>query len=118
MENGACPVLSNVCDEDENDCESNNEPQIPNVPSLPKPGERQPLLMTSSDVQNAPSKSSSTNNTVPEYADQPRKEITTKLCKNIAKLMGETDEVYQLDQARKDLKCHPKSMKTFWYGCR
>jgi len=91
MENEACPVFSSVCDEDENDCESNNEAQIPNVPFLPKPGERQPLLMTSSDIQNAPSKSSSTSNTVPEYTDQPRKEITTKLCKNIAKLMGETE---------------------------
>lgn len=70
MENEACPVFSSVCDEDENDCESNNEAQIPNVPFLPKPGERQPLLMTSSDIQNAPSKSSSTSNTVPEYTTQ------------------------------------------------
>jgi len=28
MENEACPVFSSVCDEDENDCESNNEAQM------------------------------------------------------------------------------------------
>ena len=35
--------------------------------------------------------------------------ITTKLCKNIVRILGETDDILLLDQARKDMQCHPKS---------
>ena len=37
------------------------------------------------------------------------KEIKTKLCKNIVKIVGETDCLYKLDAARQNLKEHPTS---------
>ena len=37
------------------------------------------------------------------------KEIKTKLCKNIVKIVGETDCLYKLDSARQNLKEHPTS---------
>jgi len=35
------------------------------------------------------------------------KEIKTKLCANIVKIVGETDRLYKLDTARQNLKEHP-----------
>ena len=37
----------------------------------------------------------------------PAKEIKTKLCKNLVKILGETDCLYKLDTARENLKEHP-----------
>ena len=37
------------------------------------------------------------------------KQITTKLRKNIARILGETNDVLLLDRARNDLQLHPKS---------
>ena len=37
------------------------------------------------------------------------KEIKTKLCKNVARIVGETDNVYKLDTARQNMKKHPTS---------
>lgn len=46
------------------------------------------------------------------YSPQvPAKEIKTKLCKNLVKILGETDCLHKLDTARQNLKEHP--MKDF-----
>lgn len=44
-----------------------------------------------------------------EEGQQSGKQLATKLCKNIAKILGETDDVYRLDKAREDQKSHPTS---------
>lgn len=48
--------------------------------------------------------------TLPQASQQKApKQIVTKLCKNIAKVLGETDDVHQLDKARDEVKYHPKN---------
>ena len=116
VEDEACPVSEKdfgVFDEDDGEC---------NV--LATAAKYQPLMTSSFELQNTPSNNDSTITTMPEFSEhvstkrdsnssakcqQSRKQITTKLCKNIAKIVGETDDVHQLDQAREDLKCHPAS---------
>lgn len=118
----ACPVVDKELGAFDDD-ECNEGLEIPNAPSLATPGEYQPLMMNSSELQNTPSNDDSTVTATPECKEhiankhdknsspechQPQ-QIATKLCKNIARILGETDDVHMLDQARNDLQCHPTS---------
>ena len=129
VENGAYPVVEKepgLFDDvgDDDDTEGNQGLQISDVLLLSSPGEHQPLNMSNSEHQNTPSNSDSITTSMPackeqvpnkkgsnssQECQQADKQLATKLCKNIARIVGETDDVQQLDQARKDLKCHPTS---------
>ncbi|XP_078384061.1 uncharacterized protein LOC144666512 [Oculina patagonica] len=55
------------------------------------------------------SRKSLSDNGRPSSDNSQRKKIQTKLCKNIAKIVGETENVYKLDTARQNMKQHPTS---------
>lgn len=55
----------------------------------------------------SPSASSTSKSTLD--CQKAHSQIDTKLGNNIARILGETEDVYQLDQARKNLKSHPTS---------
>ena len=55
----------------------------------------------------SPSASSTSKSTLD--CQKAHSQIDTKLGNNIARILGETADVYQLDQARKNLKSHPTS---------
>lgn len=82
--------------------------QILNVSSLSPPDEHQSLQKSSSGLHNVPSRNDTVITSTPE-CKQSGKQLATKLCKNIAKILGETDDVYRLDKAREDQKSHPTS---------
>ena len=44
---------------------------------------------------------------LPKTNSPREKEIKTQLCKNIVKILGETDSLYKLDSARQNLTEHP-----------
>ena len=82
--------------------------QVLNVSSLSTPDEHQSLQKSSSGFHNVPSRNDTVITSTPE-CKQSGKQLATKLCKNIAKILGETDDVYRLDKAREDQKSHPTS---------
>lgn len=82
--------------------------QILKVSSLSTPDEHQSLQKSSSGLHNVPSRNDTVITSTPE-CKQSGKKFATKLCKNIAKILGETDDVYRLDKAREDQKSHPTS---------
>ena len=63
--------------------------------------ELQPLAAAKRNQQNMSSHS------LPKSSRPQVKEIKTKLCTNIVKIVGETDCLYKLDTARQNLKEHP-----------
>ena len=54
------------------------------------------------DVQSAKG-----SHSLPKTNSPREKEIKTQLCKNIVKILGETDSLYKLDSARQNLTEHP-----------
>ena len=127
---GACSVadeeLGMFDDQDGNgddngDDKSNKGLEISNASSIAINSHGYQLsTVNSPDIQNTPTNDSPV--TTPEYNEKVAKEddksssechqpkqITTKLCKNIARILGETNDVLLLDRARKDLQFHPKS---------
>lgn len=129
MENGTFHDLNeepSICYDsaDEDDGADNQGLQITNVSSLSTTDEYQPLEKSSSKLQNVSSRNDTTIATTPEFKEQLQKEhhrnssdkfqqsskqLATKLCKNIATILGETDDVFCLDKSREDQKCHPTS---------
>ena len=77
-------------------CDEGNA-ETTNVPSLTILSENQ-----------SPSTSCTSNQSKSDCQKSSPK-IDTKLGKNIARILGETEDVYQLDQARRNLKSHPTS---------
>ena len=126
---GACSVadeeLGMFDDQDGNgddngDDKSNKGLEISNASSIAISHGYQLSTVNSPDIQNTPTNDSPVN--TPEYNEKVAKEddisssechqpkqITTKLCKNIARILGETSDVLLLDRARKDMQFHPKS---------
>ena len=125
---GACSVVDEELDmsdghdgngDDNDDDGSNKGLEISNASSTAISHEYQLPSVNSPEMQNTPTndspvtkpqckKAAKEDHKSSSECNQP-KQITTKLCRNIARILGETNAVLLLDRARKDLQCHPKS---------
>lgn len=93
---------------DYSDDENNEEELQPLVtsPSLSEVANRNEIQKSPTCQQSGKSLS----NEIPSPNMPQTKGVSTKLCKNIARIVGEREYVYKLDTARQNMKQHPTSI--------
>ena len=99
---------SNDLSGDYSDDENNEEKLQPLVTSPPLAEVANRNVIPKSPTCQQSGKSLSNDRPSPNMPET--KGINTKLCKNIARIVGETECVYKLDTARQNMKQHPTSI--------
>ena len=75
--------------------------------TITRMAEEQPQNKNDTVDNDKRSQENRSSNSLAKSSHPQGKEIKTKLCKNIVKIVGDTDYLYKLDTARQNLKEHP-----------
>lgn len=108
MEEVITPASKDFSGEYSNDGNDEELQTLVTSPSLPAVGNESTINNYDQDKRNI-NKSSANQIQNLNTDNSQTKGVKTKLCKNIARVVGETETVYKLDTARQNMKQHPTS---------